>query len=85
MNRPPLSLIMCTRNRETQLGRFLSYLPVAALACACFEIILVDSASTDGTAALLAQHHITQLFRKRRTAGLSCCDVVNALFCKKLA
>jgi len=51
---PSLSLLICTRDRAGQLARCLEALPAADIAATGTEVVLVDNASTDGTAALLA-------------------------------
>ncbi|MBM4196668.1 MAG: glycosyltransferase [Gammaproteobacteria bacterium] len=50
---PAISLLVCTRDRETQLRRFLAALPVTEIRAAAAELVLVDNASADGSLALL--------------------------------
>jgi hypothetical protein len=63
---PPrrVSLIICSRDRCEQLARLLARLPVDGLRRAQAELVLVDSASRDGTLALM-----------RRQAGALACPV----------
>ena len=54
----PLSLIVLARNEEAAIGRCLDSVPFAA------EKIVVDSGSTDGTAAAAAAHGATVIDRE---------------------
>ena len=51
-NKPFVSVVICTRNRERHLGRALQSLTEQDFDPAGFEIIVVDNHSTDGTLAL---------------------------------
>lgn len=54
MDSPALSLVICTRNRASQLGECLEY--VARLQPTCsWELVVVNNGSSDGTREVLEQ------------------------------
>lgn len=53
---PRVSLILCSRDRCEQLARTLTRLPIDAMRRWQAELVLVDSASRDGTLALMRSH-----------------------------
>lgn len=83
-----LSLIICTRNRASQLGRCLQAVARAARSASDvpFELVLVDNGSTDETKAVLDDWRASQSFRvkiideprpglsRARNAGLAVAD-----------
>jgi glucosyl-dolichyl phosphate glucuronosyltransferase len=50
---PPLSVVVCTRNRARLLTACLASLEEQSLERDQYEVVVVDNASTDGTSALL--------------------------------
>jgi glycosyltransferase involved in cell wall biosynthesis len=55
MERPAVSLVICTRNRANQLKVCLGYVARQQPSCS-WELVVVDNGSSDGTAALLAEY-----------------------------
>ncbi|KOR33448.1 hypothetical protein TI05_00960 [Achromatium sp. WMS3] len=53
-----LSVIICSRNRASQLAECLAKIPNASFEAYDVELILVNSASTDETARIMANHVI---------------------------
>jgi GT2 family glycosyltransferase len=66
-----LSLVICSRDREEQLRRSLAKLNLSAMSRLGVDLVLVDSASSDGTGAAMAEFGRTagvpvQVFRAER-------------------
>ena len=53
MTRTAFSVVICTRNRARLVGRSIASVFEQAYPHSCFELIVVDNGSTDGTAAVL--------------------------------
>ncbi|MGD2111376.1 MAG: glycosyltransferase family A protein, partial [Phycisphaerae bacterium] len=82
MNRPPVSMIICTRDRAVALRRCLEVIPAEEMCRVGVELVLVDNASTDETPEVLHTfaesadfpvhviHEPTPGLSSARTAGL---------------
>lgn len=66
--RVPVSAIICTRNRASQLRRCLHMLHT--LACVPTEIVVVDNAPTDNSTYEVCQEFVGVVYRKEPRAGL---------------
>ena len=64
----PVSVIICTRNRASQLRRCLKMLQ--KLPCAPAEIVVVDNASTDNSTRDVCQDFAQVIYLKEPRAGL---------------
>ena len=58
-HRPAISLLVATRDRATQLERFLVKLPAREIVAAGAEVVIVDNGSSDATGAVLARFATT--------------------------
>lgn len=54
MNRPAVSLVLCTRNRAERLASCLGYIARQSPSCG-WELVVVDNGSNDGTAEILKE------------------------------
>lgn len=59
MIKPLLSIVVCTYNREMLLQEMLRSLVCQSLSPRLYEIIIVDNASTDGTAKFVSDSQLT--------------------------
>ena len=72
---PQVSIIICSRNRATQLGRCLDSIREDEMLAAGAELVLIDNGSTDDTRQIMSAHadraRYPVLVRLEPAAGLS--------------
>jgi glycosyltransferase involved in cell wall biosynthesis len=72
-----ISIVLCTRNRAELLTEAIASVVKQDFRCADYEIVVVDNASTDRTAEVVAQFHHANI-RYLREESLGLCIARNA-------